>query len=102
MRLRYDIYVEFDSPREDDAGRVAREVGRDINDGLMGIAGSHLHEDNYVLTSMFFIDPPLIFEDVEATYGSELPDDIEARLEDEFTGYADVSLQRVSEDTYGE
>lgn len=102
MRLRYDIYIEFNTPREEDAGAIARNVGRNINDGLMGIAGSHLHENNLILTSMFFIDPTIVFKDVEATYGSELPDNIEKRLEDEFTGYVDVAVQRINEDNYEE
>lgn len=98
MRIRYDLYGEFDEP-QDDAGETARTVAKDsFGDGVMGISASSLHEDDYILTTMLFLDPALIFNDIESDFPTELPDDMESRLEGEVTMCEDVAVQRVVSD----
>lgn len=99
MRIRYDLYVEFEDPQQETAADVSRSVAKNsFGNGVMGVAAPSLHEEGYVLTAMLFLDPALVFEDVEADFPSKLPTDIEQRLEDEVVGYRDAAVQRVKSD----
>jgi hypothetical protein len=95
MRIRYDIYVEFDSPRENAKDAVLEVAKGAFGDGVMGISASSLYEDNYILTAMLYLDPALIFDDIEERFPDELPENMEARLEKRLDKYKDGAIQRV-------
>lgn len=99
MRLRYDVYIEFDSPREGDAITVLESVREAFSDGVMGVSDSSLYEDKYVFTSILYLDLSFIFDDIEERFPNEIPDNSEEQLEEclrSYSGeYVDVVVQRV-------
>jgi len=97
MRIRYDMYVEFSSPQDNAKEAVLDVSKRAFGDGVMGISASKLHEDNYILTAMLYLDPALIFDEVEANFPDELPENMESRLENRLDVYEDAVIQRVEQ-----
>lgn len=99
MRLRYDIYVEFDSPRKEDEIDVLKNIRGAFSEGVMGVSASSLYEDGYVFTGMFYLDLSYIFDDVGERFPGKLPADSEERLERKLESYSDefidVAVQRV-------